>query len=128
MFTYSIKRVRKIRKFLAAELQRRLRLVTSRYLSVFWGERRLGIRLRRARGLMGREEGKMTNDIIEVSCCYGRLKAIKTLVCQSRQVLQFPLCQSKRLYWGGIRKKQENTVHLFTNHINDGQFVAYDSL
>ena len=34
------------------------RLVPSRYLSVFWDERRLGIRLRRARGLMGREEGK----------------------------------------------------------------------
>ena len=30
---------------------RLLRLVPSRYLSVFWGERRLGIRLRRARGL-----------------------------------------------------------------------------
>ena len=29
------------------------------YLSVFWGERRLGIRLRRLRGLMGREEGKI---------------------------------------------------------------------
>ena len=28
------------------------RLVPSRYLSVFWDERRLGIRLRRARGLM----------------------------------------------------------------------------
>ena len=32
------------------------RLVPSRYLSVFWDERRLGIRLRRARGLMGRED------------------------------------------------------------------------
>ena len=29
------------------------------YLSVFWGERRLGIRLRRLRGLLGREEGKI---------------------------------------------------------------------
>ena len=28
------------------------RLVPRRYLSVFWDERRLGIRLRRARGLM----------------------------------------------------------------------------
>ena len=35
------------------------RLVPSRYLSVFWDERRLGIRLRRARGVMGREEGKI---------------------------------------------------------------------
>ena len=26
---------------------------------VFWGERRLGVRLRRARGIMGREEGKI---------------------------------------------------------------------
>ena len=34
-------------------------LVPSRYLSVFWGERRLGIRLRIARGLMGRVEGKI---------------------------------------------------------------------
>ena len=34
-------------------------LVSSRYLSVFWGERRLGIRLRIARGLMGRVEGKI---------------------------------------------------------------------
>ena len=36
-----------------------VRLVPSRYLSVFWGERRLGMRLRRARGLMGREEGEI---------------------------------------------------------------------
>ena len=35
------------------------RLVPSRYLSVFWGERRLGIRLRRVWGLMGMEEGKI---------------------------------------------------------------------
>ena len=34
----------------------RRRLVPSRYLSVFCGERRLGIRLRRAQSLMGREE------------------------------------------------------------------------
>ena len=27
----------------------------------FWDERRLGIRLRRARGLMGREEGKIAS-------------------------------------------------------------------
>ena len=39
-----------------------VRLVPSRYLSVFWGERRLGIRLRRARGLMGREEGEIASD------------------------------------------------------------------
>ena len=37
----------------------RYRLIPSRYLSVFWDERRLGIRLRCARGLMGREEGKI---------------------------------------------------------------------
>ena len=37
----------------------RLRLVPSRYLSVFWDERRLGIRLRCAQGLMGREEGRI---------------------------------------------------------------------
>ena len=30
-----------------------LRLVPSRYVSVFWGERRLGITLRRARGKRG---------------------------------------------------------------------------
>ena len=35
------------------------RLVPSRYLSVFWDERRLGIRLRHAQGLMRREEGKI---------------------------------------------------------------------
>ena len=35
------------------------RLVPSRYLSVFRGERRLGIRLRCTRGLMGREKGKI---------------------------------------------------------------------
>ena len=35
------------------------RLVPSRYLSVFWDERRFGIRLRCAQGLMGREEGKI---------------------------------------------------------------------
>ena len=32
------------------------RIVPSRYLSVFCGERRLGIRLRRAQSLMGREK------------------------------------------------------------------------
>ena len=37
----------------------KIRLVPSHYLSVFWDERRLRIRLRRARGLMGREEGKI---------------------------------------------------------------------
>ena len=36
------------------------RLEPSRYLSVFWGERRLEIRLRRTWGLMGRDEGKIT--------------------------------------------------------------------
>ena len=35
------------------------RLVPSRFLIVSWDERRLGIRLRRARGVMGREEGKI---------------------------------------------------------------------
>ena len=35
------------------------RLVPSRFLTVFWDERRLGIRSRRARGVMGREEGKI---------------------------------------------------------------------
>ena len=39
------------------KLYYKLRLVPSRYLTVFWGERRLGIRLRRERGLMGRDEG-----------------------------------------------------------------------
>ena len=34
-------------------------LVPSRYLSVFWGETRLGIKLRIARGVMGRVEGKI---------------------------------------------------------------------
>ena len=37
------------------------RLVPSRYLSVFWDERRLGIRLRHALGVMGREEGKIAS-------------------------------------------------------------------
>ena len=41
-----------------------LRLVPSRYLSVFWDDRRLGIRLRRARGLMEREEGKMASHYV----------------------------------------------------------------
>ena len=40
-------------------LHRLCRLVPSRYLIVFWDERRLEIRLRRARGLMGREERKI---------------------------------------------------------------------
>ena len=39
-------------------LQETVRLVPSRYLSVFWGERKLEIKLRRVRGLMGREGGK----------------------------------------------------------------------
>ena len=42
---------------LSCNSQKRLILVPSRYLSVFCGERRLGSRLKRARGLMGREEG-----------------------------------------------------------------------
>ena len=44
--------------FLQGALQPWRRLVPSRYLSVFWDERRLGIRLRRARGLMGRKKEK----------------------------------------------------------------------
>ena len=39
------------------------RLVPSRYLSVFGGERRLGIKLRRARGLMGREGRKIAQSL-----------------------------------------------------------------
>ena len=31
----------------------------------FWGERRLGVRLRRARGLMSRDEGKIANPIFK---------------------------------------------------------------
>ena len=41
------------------KFDRGTRLVPSHYLSVFWSERRLGISLRRAPGLMGREEGKI---------------------------------------------------------------------
>ena len=51
------------------------RLVPSRYLSVFWGERRLGIRLRCARGLMGRDEGK----IARLNLIPNLLSAQKTL-------------------------------------------------
>ena len=43
------------------------RLVPSRYLIVFWDERRLGIRLRRAGGVMGREEGKIATAIFPSS-------------------------------------------------------------
>ena len=50
----------------------KIRLVPSRYLSVFWAERRLRIRLRRARGLMGREEGKIAT---------GRFRSLET--CRS---------------------------------------------
>ena len=48
------------------------RLVPSSYLSVFWDERRLGIRLWPARGLMGREEGKIAT---------GRFRSLET--CRS---------------------------------------------
>ena len=48
------------------------RLVPCRYLSVFWDERRLGIRLRRARRLMGREEGKIAT---------GRFRSLETCKC-----------------------------------------------
>ena len=41
-----------------------LRLVRSCYLRVFGDERRLGIRLRRAGGLMGREEGKIASHYV----------------------------------------------------------------
>ena len=52
------------------------RLVPSRYLSVFLDERRLGIRLRRARGLMGREEGKILFLTETFSICNEMLNAI----------------------------------------------------
>ena len=39
------------------------RLVPSRYLNVFGGERGLGIKLRRVRGLMGREGGKIAQSL-----------------------------------------------------------------
>ena len=48
------------------------RLVPSRYLIVFWDERRLGIKLRRARGVMGREEGKIVT---------GRFRSLETCKC-----------------------------------------------
>ena len=51
-------------------------VVPSRYLSVFWDERRLGIRLRRARGLMGREEGKILFLTVTFSICSEMLNAI----------------------------------------------------
>ena len=40
---------------------------TSRYLCVLGGERRLGVRLRRARGLMGREEGNFFLFLLKLS-------------------------------------------------------------
>ena len=47
--------------YLRARIQSYLRLVPSRYLSVFWDEIRLGIRLRRAQGVIGREEGNIAS-------------------------------------------------------------------
>ena len=43
-------------KWIASLEYRARRLVSSRYLSVFWDERRLEITFRRARGLIGRED------------------------------------------------------------------------
>ena len=59
-------------------------------LSVLWDERRLGIRLRRARGLMGREEGKIAS---------GNTAAKRLRMCQVehfRSLFQshFPVMQS----------------------------------
>ena len=56
------------------------RLVPSRYLIVFWDERRLGIRLRRARGVMGREEGKIAT---------GRFRSLETCKCSQRRASRF---------------------------------------
>ena len=53
-----------------------LRVVPSRYLSIFWDERRLGIRLRRAGGLMGREEEKILFLTVTFSICSEILNAI----------------------------------------------------
>ena len=51
------------------------RLVPSRYLIVFWDERRLGIRLRCAQGVMGRKEGKIAT---------GRFRSLETCKCSQR--------------------------------------------
>ena len=53
-----------------------LRLVPSRYLSVFWDDRRLRIRLKRARGLMGREEGKILLLTVTFSICSEMLRFV----------------------------------------------------
>ena len=46
----------------------------------FWGERRLGVRLRRARGLMGRDEGKIATSRFRshggVQVCFIKVKAL----------------------------------------------------
>ena len=63
--------------------------VPSRYLIVFWDERRLGIRLRRGRGVMGREEGKIAVAIFPSSLPMtprARLNLIPNLLSSQKKI------------------------------------------
>ena len=66
------------------------RLVPSRYLSVSWGERRLGIRLRCARGLIGREEGKIAT---------GRFRSLQACKFSYRSAGLFFFFKVTALFW-----------------------------
>ena len=82
-----------------------LRLVPSRYLSVFWDERRLAIRLRRVRGLMGRKEGKTVTFLI----CSEMLNVIEERKRCNRFVIipWWNTSSIPRINWGSFRREEK---------------------
>ena len=86
-------------------------LVPSRYLSVFWDDRRLRIRLKRARGLMGREEGKILLLTITFSICSEMLRFV---IIPWRNTSSIP-----RINWGSFRGRREEKLGSFRGRFGD---------
>ena len=92
-----------------------VRLAPSRYLSVFLGERRLGIRLRRARGLMGRKGGKMFSSSLPMRP-RTRLNLILNL-----------LSPKKHKYKTRTRCKTRTTDYVYKNSFSEEKLRETDS-
>ena len=97
-----------------------LRLVPSRYLSVFWDERRLGIRFRRARGLMGKEEGKILFLTVTFSICSEMLNAISERKRNIFVIIPWRNASSiPRINWGSFRGRREEKWGSFLGRFGD---------
>ena len=84
---------------------------------VFWGERRLGVRLRRARGLMERDEGKIANPIFKTYLTFLVFSQHPARVINGVVSMSLPaqskasvFNQSKRAYYLGYSIKCEHSL------------------